>query len=95
MSFAIKPFKELMALTKEKLDEALIPLRVRAAKAKADGEVIKLEEALIQLETRINEHCAKKELDFVTITNMIDEYELTERRLNQINKLVASLFPVA
>jgi len=93
MAFQIKPFKDLVALTKEKLDEALVPLRVRAAKAKAEGEVIKLEEKLISLETKINEACAKKELDFNSIGDMMDEYDLTERRLKQINELVASLFP--
>ena len=95
MSFALKPFRELVALSKEKLDEALIPLRVRAAKAKAEGEVIKMEESLIKLETCINEMCAQMELNFVSITDKIDEYELTERRLKQIQQLVAELFPVA
>jgi hypothetical protein len=95
MAFQIKPFKELVALTKEKLDEALVPLRVRAAKAKAEGEVIKLEEKLISLETKINEACAKKELDFNAIGDMMDEYDLTERRLKQINELVKNLFPEA
>jgi hypothetical protein len=93
MAFQIKPFKDLVALTKEKLDEALIPLRVRAAKAKAEGEVIKLEEKLINYETKINEACAKKELDFNAIGDLMDEYDLTERRLVQIKDLVAALFP--
>lgn len=93
MAFQIKPFKELVALTKEKLDEAMVPLRVRAAKAKAEGEVIKLEEKLINLETKINEACAKKELDFNAIGDLMDEYDLTERRLMQIKDLVTALFP--
>lgn len=93
MAFQIKPFKDLVALTKEKLDEALIPLRVRAAKAKAEGEVIRLEEKLLNYETRINEACAKKELDFNAIGDLMDEYDLTERRLVQIKDLVAALFP--
>lgn len=93
MAFQIKPFKDLVALTKEKLDEAMVPLRVRAAKAKAEGEVIKLEEKLITLETKINESCAKKELDFNAIGDLMDDYDIAERRLNQIRELVAALFP--
>lgn len=93
MAFQIKPFKTLVALTKEKLDEAMVPLRVRAAKAKAEGEVIKLEEKLITLETKINEACAKKELDFNAIGDMMDDYDLTERRLVQIRDLCTALFP--
>lgn len=93
MGFKLKPFKDLVAMTKEKLDEALIPLRVRSARAKAEGEVIKLEERLLELETKINEACAKKELDFKGIGDMMDEYDLAERRLKQINDLVEALFP--
>lgn len=93
MAFQIKSFKTLVSMTKEKLDEALIPLRVRGAKAKAESEKIKLEEKLIALETQINELCAAKELNFVFIADKMDEYELTERRLNQITNLVAQLFP--
>lgn len=95
MAFVLKPFKELVAMTKEKLDEAMLPLRVRAAKAKAEGEVIKLEEKRLTLEGKINEACAQKELDFNKIGDLMDEYDLTERRLKQINDLVAALFPEA
>lgn len=95
MAFKMKSYKELVAFTKEKLDEALVPLRVRAAKAKAEGEVIKLEEKLISLETQINEQCAKKEIDFNRIGDLMDDYDLTERRLKQINELVTALFPEA
>ena len=40
-----------------------------------------------------NESCAAKEPDFNRITDLIDEYELTERRKKQIDALVAQLFP--
>ncbi len=93
MAFQIKPFKELVAMTKEKLDEAMVPLRVRGAKAKAEGEIIKLEEKLIGLETKINESCAQKDLDFNKIGDLMDDYDITERRLLQIKELVAALFP--
>jgi len=95
MSFEIKSFKELVSMSKETLDEALIPLRVRAAKAKAEGEIIKLEEKLLAIETKINQLCAEKDLNFQSIIAQIDDYDLTERTLKQIQKLVASLFPAA
>ena len=93
MAFQIKPFKELVAMTKEKLDEAMVPLRVRAARAKADGEIVKLEEKLLGLETKMKEACAKKELDFNAIGDLMDDYDIAERRLSQIKDLVAALFP--
>lgn len=92
MAFQVRPFKELIAMTKEKLDEALIPLRVRAAKAKADTELIKYEEKLVTLEAQINEECAKKELDFDKITTLLDDYDIAERRRGQIEDLVSKLF---
>lgn len=95
MGFKLKPYKDLLAMTKEKIEEAMLPLRVRSAKARADGEVIKLEEKMITLEAKINEACAKKDIDFNAITDMLDDYDLTERRLKQINELVTALFPEA
>ncbi len=93
MAFKLKTFKELISLTKEKLDEALIPLRVEAARNRAQGEVIKLKEKLLGLETRINEACAKKDIDFNAVGDLMDEYDLAERRLKQIEGLVTALFP--
>ena len=93
MAFKLKSYKELVAMTKERLDEALVPLRVRSAKAKAEGEKVKLEEQLIKLETQINERCASKDIDFNKISDLMDEYDLTERRLSQITNLVEALFP--
>jgi hypothetical protein len=93
MAFKLKSFQELIAMSKEALDTALIPLRVEAAKNRAQGEVIKLKEKLLNLETRINEACAKKDIDFNSVGDLMDEYDLTERRLKQIEGLVTALFP--
>lgn len=93
MAFQVKSFKELISMTKEKLDEAMVPLRVRQAKAKAEGELVKLEEKMLGLEAKINELCAKKDIDFSAIADQMDEYDLTERRLKQVKELVVALFP--
>lgn len=93
MAFQIKSFKELISMTKEKLDEAMVPLRVRAAKAKAEGEKVKLEQKMLELETKINDLCAQKDLDFNKVADLMDDYDLSERRLAQVTKLVEQLFP--
>lgn len=93
MAFQIKSFKELISMSKEKLEETMIPLRVRAAKAKADGIAVDIETRMLDLEAKINKSCAEKEISFPVIADMMDEYELLERRHDQINKLVAKLFP--
>jgi len=93
MAFQIKSFKELVSMTKEKLDEAMAPLRVRAGKAKAEGEKVALETKMVDLEAAINQLCAQKELNFTAIADKLDDYDLTERRLKQITNLVEQLFP--
>ncbi len=95
MSFNVKPYAELLAMTKEKLDSALAPIRARGAKAKANLELSKIEEQMIDLETKINNACAEKELDFDKIIKTIDAYDLLERRQKQVKKLVEELFPEA
>ena len=93
MAFKVKSFKDVVAMSKEKLDEALAPIRARGAKAKANMEVSKIEESLISLETEIHNLCAEKELNFDKIIDKMDTYALRERKLEQITKLVADLFP--
>ena len=93
MAFKVKSYQEVLALTKEKLDEALAPIRARSAKAKAELEIAKQQEKLIALETDIHKLCAEKDLNFNSIADKVDAYELAERRLKQIESLVRELFP--
>lgn len=93
MAFKVKPFVEVIAMTKEKLDEALAPIRARSAKAKAEMAQAKLEEKMVTLEREIHEACANKDLDFDCIISKIDQYELTERKNAQIKELIDDLFP--
>ena len=89
----LKPFKELIAMSKEKIDEALAPMRARAVKARAELEMAKLEETRITLESSIQEMCVGKEINFKTLLDKMDEYDLNERRLKQYTNVLAQLFP--
>ncbi|HNV67897.1 MAG TPA: hypothetical protein PKN60_12330 [Bacteroidales bacterium] len=93
MAFQVKSFKELITLTKEKLEESMIPLRVRSAKAKAEIIKVELETKLADLEMKINEKAAQRDIEFLKVIELVDEYELTERRLKQVTGLVTQLFP--
>lgn len=95
MAFALKSYKELVAMTKEKLDETLLPFRVKTAKNRAEAEILKLEEKRINLEVQINEECAKKDVDFNKVCDLMNQYDLNERRLTQISEVVKALFPEA
>lgn len=93
MAFQVKPFVEVLKYTKEMLDDALAPIRARSAKAKADMVSAKLEEQMLTLEREIHEACASKDIDFDAVIAKIDKYDLTERKRNQVAKLIADLFP--
>jgi len=93
MAFQVKPFAEVLKYTKEMLDDALAPIRARSAKAKADMVSAKLEEQMLTLEREIHEACASKDIDFDAVITKIDKYDLTERKRNQVAKLIADLFP--
>lgn len=89
----LKPFKELIKLSKEKLDESLAPMRARAVKAKAELEMAKLDERRVQLEMQVQEICAQRDVDFTQLLAKMDEHDLNERRLAQYKQLLAQLFP--
>lgn len=93
MAFELKPFKEILALSKEKLDEALAPIRARQVKAKADSLVANYEEDLITIEKSITEQCASKEVDFEKLADLLDKYALKERRKTQFQNIYKQLFP--
>lgn len=93
MAFVVKPFEEVLKYTKEMLDDVLAPIRARSAKAKADMVSAKLEEQMLTLEREIHEACASKEIDFDAVIAKIDKYDLTERKRNQVTKLIDDLFP--
>lgn len=91
--FKIPSFKDVLNMTKEALEESMIPLRIRSAKAKAESQKVKLEEKMLTLEQQIHTACSAKELDFDRIGDLMDDYEMAERRLEQINAIVNQLFP--
>lgn len=93
MAFALKPFREILTMSKELLDEALAPIRARSVRAKANLKIAEIDEKMVKLEREINEQCVDKDPDLDAIVRKIDEYELAERKANQIRKLVAQLFP--
>jgi 3-isopropylmalate dehydratase small subunit len=89
----LKPFKEMLALTKEGVDKALAPLRARQVKGQAELEKMKLEEKIITLETEVQEMCVDKTINFEKLLNKLDEIALLERRKKQYDKVLEELFP--
>lgn len=89
----LKPFAEIIAMTKEGLDIALAPIRARQVKMKAELEMAKIDEQLVTTETKIQELCCSKDINFDSLIIKLDECALAERRKKQFQKIVNELFP--
>ena len=89
----LKPFATLIKLSKEKLDEAMAPIRAHKVKTQAQLEMAKIDESLVTLETEIQEMCAQKDINFNSLIKKLDEVAILERRKKQYAKIVSELFP--
>lgn len=89
----LKPFKELVGMSKEKLNEAMAPIRARQVQAKADLEMSKIEADILNKETAIQEMCTDKDIDLPKLIDKLDEVALLERRKAQYGKVLKQLFP--
>jgi hypothetical protein len=89
----LKPFAEIISMSKEKLSEALAPIRARKVRSQAELEMAKLDDELIRLESDIQEQCAKEDINFPSLLDKIDKVALLERRKTQYASVLAQLFP--
>lgn len=89
----LKPYKEVLKMAKEKVDETLAPVRVLRAKKQAELEIAKMDEKMATQEAAITELCCQKEINFDAIIKAQDEYALMERRRKQFVKIIAEMFP--
>lgn len=91
----LKPLAEILKLTKEKIDEALAPTRARLVRAQGDVEIAKLEERLAAIEKDVQVACTSKDINFQKIVDLLDEHELTQRKIKQLNTIVDQMFPTS
>lgn len=89
----LKPYREILKMAKDKIDESLAPVRAHRAKKQAELEIAKLEEKMATKEAKVHELCSEKEINFEAILNAQDEYALMERRKKQFVKVIEELFP--
>jgi hypothetical protein len=91
--YKLKPYKDILKMAKEKIDESLAPVRANRAKKQAELEIAKMDEKMASQEAKINELCSTKEIDFEAIIKAQDEYALMERRKKQFTRIIAEMFP--
>lgn len=89
----LKPFKEIIAMSKEKLNEALAPIRARKVKTQAEMKKSEIDEKIVVLESEIQEMCSINEINFDNLFEKLDKIALLERRKKQYDKVLGELFP--
>lgn len=89
----LRPFKELIAMSKEKLNEAMAPIRAKQVQSQAQLEMAELEGKILTLETEAQELCIEKKIEFPKLFDKLDEIALLERRQEQYKKVLGQLFP--
>ena len=88
----IPRYKELLKMTKEKIDETLAPVRAKQAQKQAELEMAKLEENVLTLESEILKLCAETPIPFDEIIDNLDKMQLIERQKKQLSKIIEQLF---
>jgi len=90
----LKPYKQILNMAKDKVDESLAPVRINRALKQAELEIAKMEEKIASQEAKIFELCCKQDIDFESIIKAQDEHSLMERRKKQFERIVEEMFPV-
>ncbi len=89
---SLMKYKDVLALAKEKINEAKAPFRAREMSKKAELEVCKLESTIADREQKIHELCSEYPIDFDKLINALDELELTKRRKEQFEQIIQEMF---
>lgn len=86
------PYKKILKMGKEKIQDALAPIRANQAKKQGELEIAKLEEVIATQESKIQEICSEHPLDFNNLIEAQDRLALNERRKKQLEKIIKELF---
>ncbi len=85
-------YKKVLAMTKEAINKALVPVRAQQAKQQGELEMMKIDEKIITMEAEIQELCAKHPLGWNDLLKKLDEVALLERRKKQFARVIKELF---
>jgi len=86
-------YADALKMGKEKLKEALIPVRVKKARKQAELEMCNLEEQVAVKEAAISDACTSEDLNFKKIIELQDDLAMLERRQRQYESILKEMFP--
>ncbi len=89
---ALLKYKDVLVLCKDKIKEALAPLRAREMKKKAELEVCKIDSQIAEKEQKIQEIASEYPIDFHRMIDAIDDLDLITRRKEQFEQIINEMF---
>ena len=89
---ALLKYKDVLILCKEKVKEALAPLRAREMKKKAELEICKIDSSIAEKEQKIQEIASEYPIDFHKMIDAIDDLDLIKRRKEQFEQIINEMF---
>lgn len=89
---SLMKYKDVLVLAKEKVKEAMAPLRAREMRKKAELEVCKLDSLIAEKEQTVQECASEYPINFDRLIDCLDELELTKRRKEQFEKIIEEMF---
>ncbi len=85
-------YKDVLVLCKEKVKEAMAPLRAREMRKKAELEVCKIDSLIAEKEQKVQEYASEYPVCFDKLINALDELELIKRRKEQFEDIIDQMF---
>lgn len=85
-------YSDILVLAKDKIKEAMAPLRAREMRKKAELEACKLDSTIAEKEQAIQELASEYPINFDKLIDAIDDLELIQRRKVQFEKIINEMF---
>lgn len=85
-------YKDVLLLCKEKVKEAMAPLRAREMRKKGELEICKIDSDILEKEQKIQEYASEYPINFDRLIDSLDELELVKRRKEQFEKIIEEMF---
>lgn len=85
-------YKDVLVLCKEKVKEAMAPLRAREMRKKGELEVCKIDSEIAEKEQKIQEYASEYPVNFEKLLDALDDLELIKRRKEQFEKIIEEMF---
>lgn len=87
------PYRKLITMAKEKVEEAMAPIKALQMRKKAELKLAQLEEQEMTLQSKVQDCCQQKEIDYEQLIRLLDESDMVARRKRQYTEIIGQLFP--